>query len=209
MSFLMGLNDSFAQIRGQLLLLDPLPPINKVFALLSQEERQRSVVSHNSLGMVSTSSLAFVVKQDGSKRANSTSSDFQNFGNNRGQRKERPFCTHCNFHGHTIEKCYKIHGYPPGYKPRPKFQNAVVNHTSSQLDSQIGSHSQNSLNPEDGAIGGFLKTLNNNQYQQLMTALSSHLATSMKDSVKDVTPTNASSSSFLTGLQQSEDDWQG
>ncbi|KAL5554634.1 hypothetical protein UlMin_042035 [Ulmus minor] len=38
MSFLMGLHDSFSQIQGQLLLMDPLPPINKVFALISQEE---------------------------------------------------------------------------------------------------------------------------------------------------------------------------
>ena len=35
MSFLMGLNDIFAQIRGQLLLLDRIPPINKVFSLIS------------------------------------------------------------------------------------------------------------------------------------------------------------------------------
>ena len=39
LSFLMGLNDSLAHIRGQLLLLDPLPPINKVFSLVSQEEK--------------------------------------------------------------------------------------------------------------------------------------------------------------------------
>ena len=32
MSFLMGLNDSFAQVRGQLLLMDPLLPINKAFS---------------------------------------------------------------------------------------------------------------------------------------------------------------------------------
>ena len=31
MSFLMGLNDSFSQVRGQLLLIDPLHAINKVF----------------------------------------------------------------------------------------------------------------------------------------------------------------------------------
>ena len=36
-SFLMGLNDSFSQVRGQILLMAPMPPINKVFALISQE----------------------------------------------------------------------------------------------------------------------------------------------------------------------------
>ncbi|KAL5580773.1 hypothetical protein UlMin_013215 [Ulmus minor] len=43
MFFLMGLHDSFAQVRGHLFLMDPLPPINKVFALISQEEHQRKV----------------------------------------------------------------------------------------------------------------------------------------------------------------------
>ena len=48
MTFLMGLNDSFAKIKGQLLLLDPIPPINKVFSIVSQEERHRNVC--NTLG---------------------------------------------------------------------------------------------------------------------------------------------------------------
>lgn len=30
MKFLMELNDTFAHVRGQILLLDPLPPINKI-----------------------------------------------------------------------------------------------------------------------------------------------------------------------------------
>lgn len=34
MTFLMGLNDSFSHIRGQILLMDPMSPINKVFSLI-------------------------------------------------------------------------------------------------------------------------------------------------------------------------------
>ena len=45
MSFLMGLNDTFAPIIGQILLLDPPPPINKVFSLILQEERHKSINS--------------------------------------------------------------------------------------------------------------------------------------------------------------------
>jgi hypothetical protein len=33
--FLMGLHDSFSHIRGQILLIDPLPPINKVLLQLA------------------------------------------------------------------------------------------------------------------------------------------------------------------------------
>ena len=39
LQFLMGLNESYSQIRAQILMIDPLPPINKVFSLVIQEER--------------------------------------------------------------------------------------------------------------------------------------------------------------------------
>ncbi|KAG7599299.1 Reverse transcriptase RNA-dependent DNA polymerase [Arabidopsis suecica] len=29
---------------------------------------------------------------------------------------QKPVCTHCGKVGHTIQKCYKLHGYPPGMK---------------------------------------------------------------------------------------------
>lgn len=75
MSFLMGLNDLFAQIRAQLILLDSLPPINKVFALVSQEECQRIVSSTiNPTPVDTTHGLAFAAKTDGHKRVDSHSS---------------------------------------------------------------------------------------------------------------------------------------
>ncbi|KZV49902.1 hypothetical protein F511_40299 [Dorcoceras hygrometricum] len=43
MHFLIGLNESYAQIRAQVLMMEPLPIIPKVFALVVQEERQRSI----------------------------------------------------------------------------------------------------------------------------------------------------------------------
>ncbi|KAF3972904.1 hypothetical protein CMV_003616 [Castanea mollissima] len=43
-----------------------------------------------------------------------------NFDSKGGPKKERPLCTHCNMLGHTVDKCYKIHGYPLGYKHKGK-----------------------------------------------------------------------------------------
>ena len=43
MSFLMGLNDTYSVVRGQILLMDPIPPLSKVFSLLLQDEKQRKV----------------------------------------------------------------------------------------------------------------------------------------------------------------------
>jgi len=91
--------------------MDPLPPINKVFALISQEENQRNVVASV------IDFVLFTIKHDVNK------GNHGRFG-----KKEMPVCTHCGFHGHTIDKCYKLHGYPPGFKSKqrnPSHTNSV------------------------------------------------------------------------------------
>ena len=45
MKFLMGVNDSFSQVRTQILLMDPLPSVNKAHSLFIQEEMQRSITN--------------------------------------------------------------------------------------------------------------------------------------------------------------------
>ena len=39
--FLDGFDDTYAAVRGQILLMDPIPSLNKVFSL--QDEKQRKV----------------------------------------------------------------------------------------------------------------------------------------------------------------------
>ncbi|KAL1214412.1 hypothetical protein V5N11_016078 [Cardamine amara subsp. amara] len=34
----------------------------------------------------------------------------------------RPVCTFCGKLGHTVQKCYKVHGFPPGIKQNTQFQ---------------------------------------------------------------------------------------
>ena len=41
MQFLMGLNESYNAIRGQILLINPLPSVRKAYSLITQEEKQR------------------------------------------------------------------------------------------------------------------------------------------------------------------------
>ena len=47
MKFLMGVNDSFSQVRTQILPMDPLPSVNKAHSLFIQEKMQMFV--HNSV----------------------------------------------------------------------------------------------------------------------------------------------------------------
>ena len=53
--------------------------------------------------------------------------------------RTRPTCTYCRTPGHTIDKCYKKHDYPPGYKPVNRSFNGSVN----QVDSFPLSHGGN------------------------------------------------------------------
>jgi len=40
-----------------------------------------------------------------------------NYNSYKGK-KYKIVCTNCGFFGHTMDKCYKIHGYPPRFKPK-------------------------------------------------------------------------------------------
>ncbi|XP_052186088.1 uncharacterized protein LOC127797323 isoform X1 [Diospyros lotus] len=46
MSFLMGLNDTFVQVRDQLLLMDPIPPINKTLTPVQYQQLMGMLSSH-------------------------------------------------------------------------------------------------------------------------------------------------------------------
>ena len=119
MRFLMGLNENFETLQSQILMYDPFPSMSKVYSLVLHEE------SHKNIGHGSSASSQFDAM---AIYTNSKGNSNWNKGN---AKKDKPFCTHCNLQGHIIEKCYKLHGYPPGYKPRGKARaNANVNQAS-------------------------------------------------------------------------------
>ncbi|KAB5520101.1 hypothetical protein DKX38_024420 [Salix brachista] len=103
--FLMGLNESYSHVRGQILLMDPLPSINKVFSLIIQDERQRMISSPSP--SFNQNTIALFTKAISSSRF---------AGSKFPTRKDRPTCSHYGISGHTVDKCYRVHGFPPGYK---------------------------------------------------------------------------------------------
>jgi len=42
--FLTGLNENFSVVKSQILLMDPLPSMNKIFSMVIQHERQGNYV---------------------------------------------------------------------------------------------------------------------------------------------------------------------
>ncbi|XP_057954676.1 uncharacterized protein LOC131148773 [Malania oleifera] len=98
--FLVGLNDSFSAIRGHLLMMDPLPTINKAFSLLLQDEGQRQLTSISA--PIFDSAAMATIKPS--------------FNAVKSFKKDKIICSHCGISGHTIAKCYRLHGFPPGFK---------------------------------------------------------------------------------------------
>ncbi|KAL5832564.1 hypothetical protein ACOSQ3_016238 [Xanthoceras sorbifolium] len=169
MQFLMGLNDSYSTVRGQILLMNPLPSIRQAYSSVSQEEKQR-LLSSTSAATDSTSSAAMAVRgnNSGSKstpvrfeRFDSSygSQDFRSqekstekFSGGRQDRRHagsgrgRPNCSHCGELGHWIHTCYELHGYPVGH-PKAKhnsgpkrFNKHAVKHVSETTSKVDGNH---------------------------------------------------------------------
>uniref|UniRef100_A0A2N9GA05 Integrase catalytic domain-containing protein n=1 Tax=Fagus sylvatica TaxID=28930 RepID=A0A2N9GA05_FAGSY len=103
-SFLMGLNDSFAPVRGSTALLSRL---------------DNGPNNENAFSYPNTAPNAFFTRTDNTKQYHQY------------PKKERPncICSHCGYKGHTADKCYKLHGYPPGFRSKGKSV-AVVNQVS-------------------------------------------------------------------------------
>ena len=108
--FLMGLNDSYGNLIGQILLIEPFPTLSKVCSLVLQEEKRRNI--SNIVNVVQqVDAVAMYVNNNRPFQG----AQGQNKGGGKGK-KDRPICTYCGFTGHIVDKCYKLHGYPPGYK---------------------------------------------------------------------------------------------
>lgn len=98
--FLMGLNESYTSVRGNLLMMNPLPSLGQTYSLLIQEEMQRQVNTTTHFLSDSASSFSAGTQKQSYPRKPD------------GRRNSQIFCHHCKRQGHTIDKCYKIHGYP-------------------------------------------------------------------------------------------------
>ncbi|KAG8362844.1 hypothetical protein BUALT_BualtUnG0031300 [Buddleja alternifolia] len=102
MQFLMELKNAFKPIRGQILLMKPLPSIEDAYFMLHQEERQMAV-SH--LPPIEDSTAAFLTNN--SAHRSWTPPHPQNWSHKNV--KSPLWCEHCQSPTHVISKCFKLH----------------------------------------------------------------------------------------------------
>ncbi|CAM8965547.1 unnamed protein product [Rhodiola kirilowii] len=166
MKFLMGLNESLAQIRTHILALETLPQLNVVFDRVSSHEAERNMTKQ----VTSEASAMFTSNHQSSRQSfknqqftpqssnpqhssqpyQAVSRPYDPSNNTNNKPRQRPFCTHCQQPGHTKETCYKLHGYPQGqklYKGRQTIgktaNNAAINNDDNTTSQTVHSGSSN------------------------------------------------------------------
>ena len=146
MNFLMGLNESFSQVRTYILLMESLPSINKVYSLMIQEEIQRCVTN----GFNAKVKLAALIAKSQNFNGN-TGVNYS--GNNGNKGKDKPIC--------TVDKCYKLNRFPPSYKFKGK--NPMAHQVSLSQPQDL---------PFLPSSGPVTSSFTPEQYQQLLALIS-------------------------------------
>jgi hypothetical protein len=106
--FLTSLNDNFAMVKSQILLMDPLPPLNKVFSMVIQHERQGNFPSIDESKILLKAAI------------------FKGYS-----KVVARVCTYCGKDNHTVDNCYKKHGLPPHVRKSSSANNIMIEGSSS------------------------------------------------------------------------------
>ncbi|WVZ10350.1 hypothetical protein V8G54_014880 [Vigna mungo] len=181
--FFRGLNEIYAQVRSQIMILDPMPSIVKTFSMVLQHEREFIGLNLKPV----SDSLAFTVASNDPQRF--TSSNRINSSASKHNSKNTKFCEKCKKTNHTIETCYFRIGFPAGYrknKPHNKASASLV-----EIDSTAPiQHLDLDGNPPNDQF-----TFSKDQYQAIL-ALLQHTK-DHSSSVNHASVHNSSTSAFI------------
>jgi hypothetical protein len=143
--------------------MDPLPPVNKVYSTLHQEEKQRLL----HIPSFPTESAAMMAPRHLSHR-------FDSKGRGRG----RPKCDYCDRDGHWRTHCYKLNGYPSN-RPQPRGTFDRTSGSSKAANNVIGSSTPAGSSKTENVVTGSststeiaIPGLTSDQYNRLLEFLS-------------------------------------
>ncbi|XP_056698414.1 uncharacterized protein [Spinacia oleracea] len=164
--FLMKLNEKYDHSKSTILMMSPLPTISKAYGLLLQEEQQKEVNSNINHNLESTVFTARKFTDNRPYKSNyGSSSGIQNAGGNQPRNftysRNNLYCEHCRMKNHTVDKCWKLHGYPKDFKGKGK-RVAVA----AQLEEFTEKES-----PTEGDTGVVHATFTEEQYNKLLSLL--------------------------------------
>lgn len=80
------------------------------------------------------------------KTSHSSSQARKPLTNARSNNRDGPYYTHCKLQGQVMDKCYKLHRYPPGYKYKNRVAAVQAHDDPSDQISSINNDLSNMLN---------------------------------------------------------------
>ncbi|KAH9689145.1 hypothetical protein KPL70_015385 [Citrus sinensis] len=102
--FLMGLDEAvYGGVRSHILSTEPLPKLNRAYAIVIQEEQVQSMTRAKE---ERSEPIAFAVQAAQ--------------GSHENRDKTSVLCTHCNKTRHEASSCFQLIGYPEWWGERPK-----------------------------------------------------------------------------------------
>ncbi|KAK2359287.1 hypothetical protein QL285_084673 [Trifolium repens] len=141
--FLKGLNEQYSTVKSQIMLMDPLPNICKVYSLLVQQERQ-AVVPLDESKLLAAANLNYPGRGTSSNRGRGSKAGRTTGGRGKGSR----VCTHCGMTNHTVDNCFKKHGYPPHWQQN----GGSVNHVNNDDEVQSEANEDLSNDQDSGSL---------------------------------------------------------
>ncbi|GJU58348.1 ribonuclease H-like domain-containing protein [Tanacetum coccineum] len=112
--------DASKELRRSLLTRDPLPKVKDAYNVISREESHRGVPESSGGAESKQNATSFVAKtlNNNKKQFNNNGNNFIRCTSSNVNRGPNPNlnCKHCGKIGHTIDRCFKIVGFPQGFK---------------------------------------------------------------------------------------------
>nr|GEV72648.1 reverse transcriptase, RNA-dependent DNA polymerase, Gag-polypeptide of LTR copia-type [Tanacetum cinerariifolium] len=190
--FLMGLDECYANVRGQILLMNPMPTVAKAYSMIRQEEKQREGSAFKNTPTVLSAQYNYTrnsysnntrfdnsrFKRNYSQGESSSRNGNQGESSRRSNFKKGVICGNYGKNGHIKEECYTIVGYPVRHplhgRYRPSNQtlrnnsqdnNMTVNMTMSQGNSNESTVITTS---NDAAMNARMNQLQNQLNQMIL-----------------------------------------
>ncbi|GJT26128.1 ribonuclease H-like domain-containing protein [Tanacetum coccineum] len=168
MQFLMGLDDVYQPIRSSLLTREILPEVKDAFLIIAREESHRGISSSSVKTEKSQASVFVARTNDNNRNNNSNWNNGNSSGNGNRGNYNNLLCKNCGLKGHTVERCFEIIGYPPGFKRNPnlKVSNNFNNNKNNNADVKTSLVGNNEIRTSTGTL-----SFTNEQVQKLMSLL--------------------------------------
>ncbi|XP_056695641.1 uncharacterized protein [Spinacia oleracea] len=151
MKFLLGLNGGFDSIVTNILALDPMPNLNRVFLITQQIKKQQEVSNVDvECNAMSSSAMAAQAYRGGQVQKYAGSHGKKDWKELKKEKLNR-ICTHCKGKGPTAEQCFKIIGYPDWYNTIKASKGS--NSSGGRFAAHVNSTSDVGDDPLDNSVG--------------------------------------------------------